>query len=219
MNKPASVISLLLLWALAAGCESQGTKARVHLRVFEVPTQVLRLHMSDPNPQKLSDSVYYVSVVTPRNLNAMLQSPGASPRLLAESTRVITDWPAVADTWVYTPAYRGMRLDTICTGGGVGYLGVREKFGQLQVHLDYMVNHRGPQGETRVESKIFYEQSYPEGQVLLFHAPANAPHEAPQQHVIAFEVTRENTKPPNVPPPLGVMPASTLQPSEILGYR
>ncbi len=213
MKKPALTIAVVLLWVLATGCESQATKARVHLRVFEVPTQILRLHLSDPNPQKLSDSAYYVSVVTPRDLNAMLQSPGASPRLLTESTRVINDWPEVADTWVYTPAYAGMRLDTICSGGGVGYLGVREQFGQLQVHLDYLVNHRGPQGEKRVESKIFYEHAYPEGQVLLFHAPANAPHEAPQQHVIAFEVTRENPTPSSNPP------ASISAPSTFLGYR
>jgi hypothetical protein len=213
MNKAASTVSLVLLWVLAAGCESQATQARVHLRVFEVPTQVLRLHMSDHNPQKLSDSAYYVSVVTPRDLDAMLQSPGAGPRLLAESTRVINDWPAVADTWVYSPSYAGMRLDTICNGGGVGYLGVREQFGRLELRLDYMVNHRGPQGQSLVESKIFYEYRFPEGQVLLFHAPANAPNETPQQHVIAFEVTRENTKSLNDTPP------STLQPSGVLGYR
>lgn len=213
MKKPAPIVSLVLLWVLAAGCGSQATKARVHLRVFEVPTQILRLHMSDRNPQKLADSAYYVSVVTRRNLDDMLRSPGASPRLLAESTRVINDWPEVADTWVYAPAYAGMRLDTICSGGGVGYLGVREQFGQLQVHLDYMVNHRGPQGQKRVESKIFYEHSYPEGQVLLFHAPANAPQEAPQQHVIAFEVTRESTA------PLNGTPASHGQPPDVLAYR
>jgi hypothetical protein len=76
-----------------------------------------------------------------------------------------------------------------------------------------MVNHRGPQGQNLIESKIFYEYRFPEGQVLLFHGPANAPDEAPQQHVIAFEVTRENTKSLNDTPP------STLQPSGVLGYR
>ncbi len=213
MNKAASTISLVLLWVLAAGCESQGTKARVHLRVFEVPTQVLRLHMSDRSPRKLSDSAYFVSVVTRGDLDAMLQSPGASPRMLAESTRVINDWPALADTWVYSPAYAGMRLDTICSGGGVGYLGVREQGGHLEVHLDYLVNHRGPQGQKLVESKIFYEYRYPEGQVLLFHAPANDSGQAPQQHVIAFEVTRENGT------PLNGTPASNRQPPDVLAYR
>ena len=213
MKKVAAVMSLLSLWVLATGCESQGTQARVHLRVFEVPTQVLRLHLSERSPRKLSDSAYFVSVVTPNDLDAMLRSPGANPRLLTESTRVINDWPAVADTWVYSPVYPGMRLDTICTGGGAGYLGVREQSGHLQVHLDYMVNHRGPQGQKLVESKIFYEYRFPEGQVLLFHTSANAANEAPQQHVIAFEVTREN------PAPLYGAPASNEQPSNVLGYR
>jgi len=213
MKKAAPTILLILLWVLAAGCESQGTKARVHLRVFEVPTQVLRLHMSDRSPRKLSDSAYFVSVVTPSNLDAMLQYQGVNSRLLADSTRVINDWPAVADTWVYSPTYAGMRLDTICTGGGAGYLGVREQGGQLEVHLDYLVNHRGPQGQKLVESKIFYEYRYPEGQVLLFHAPANASGEAPQQHVIAFEVTREDAV------PLNGTPGSDQQPSNVLGYR
>lgn len=205
MNKAASTVSLVLLWVLAAGCESQGTKARVHLRVFEVPTQVLRLHMPDRSPRKLSDSAYFVSVVTPSDLDAMLRSQGANPRLLAESTRVINDWPAVPDTWVYAPAYAGMRLDTICAGGGVGYLGVRERGGHLDVHLDYMVDHRGPQGQKLVDSKIFYEYRYPEGQVLLFHTPASGSEGAPQQHVIAFEVTREN--------------ATNQQPPDVLAYR
>jgi hypothetical protein len=213
MKKAAAIMSLLSLWVLAAGCESQATKARVHLRVFEVPTQVLRLHMSDQNPRKLSDSAYFVSVVTTNDLNAILRSPGSAPRLLTESTRIINDWPAVADTWVYSPVYPGMRLDTICTGGGVGYLGVREQFGQLQVHLDYMVNHRGPRGEKLVESQIFYEHNYPEGQVLLFHAPASAADGAPQQHVIAFEVTRENAA------PLNGTPAGNQQPWDVLAYR
>ena len=213
MKKAATVMSLLSLWVLAAGCESQATKARVHLRVFEVPTQVLRLHMSDQAPRKLSDSAYFVSVVTTNDLNAILRAPGAAPRLLTESTRIINDWPEVADTWVYSPAYAGMRLDTICSGGGVGYLGVREQFGQLQVHLDYMVNHRGPRGEKLVESKIFYEQSYPEGQVLLFHAPASTAAGAPQQHVIAFEVTRENAT------PLDGTPAGNRPPPDVLAYR
>jgi hypothetical protein len=215
MSKAAAVMSLLSLWVLAAGCESQPTKARVHLRVFEVPTQVLRLHMSDRNPQKLPDSAYYVSVISPNDLNAMLRSPGASPRMLTESTRIINDWPAVADTWVYSPTYAGMRLDTICTGGGAGYLGVREQFGQLEVHLDYLVNHRGPQGQKLVESKIFYEHPYPEGQVLLFHAPANISAQAPLQHVIAFEITRESE---NAAPLYGT-PATYRQPPDVLAYR
>lgn len=214
MKKAASIIFLTLLWVLAAGCESQATKARVHLRVFEVPTQVLRLHLSDRNPRKLSDSAYYVSVVTPRALNAMLQSPGANSRMLADSTRIIDDWrPAIPDTWVYSPTSAGIRLDSLDTGGGVGYLGVGDQGGQLLIHLDYLVNHRGLQGQKLIESNIWYECPYPEGQVLLFHAPTNAPGQAPQQHVIAFEVTRENAR------PLNGAPASTLQPSEILGYR
>ena len=207
MNKAALTVSLALLWVLACGCESQPTKARVHLRVFEVPTQVLRLHTSDQNSRKLSDSAYFVSVVTRSDLNAMLQSPGAGPRLLADSTRIINDWPAVADTWVYSPTYAGVRLDSICTGGGVGYVGVRDQGGQLEVHLDYLVDHRGPQGQKLVESKIFYDYRFSEGQVLLFHAPENAPGEGPQQHVIAFEITREDAAP------------SQGQAQDVLAYR
>ncbi len=207
MNKAAPTISLALLWVLAGGCESQPTKARVHLRVFEVPTQVLRLHMSDQNSRKLSDSAYYVSVVSPGDLEAMLRSPGVNPRLLADSTRIINDWPAVADTWVDSPTYAGVRLDSICTGGGVGYVGVRDQGGHLEVHLDYLVDHRGPQGQKLIESKIFYEYQYPEGQILLFHTPARASGEGQQEHAIAFEVTREDAAP------------SQGQTPDVLAYR
>jgi len=198
MNKAALTISLVLLWVLAAGCESQATPARVHLRVFEVPTQVLRLHTSDRSSRKLSDSAYYVSVVTPRDLDDMLLSPGVNSRMLTDSTRIIDDWrPAIPDSWVYSPTSAGIRLDSLYTGGGVGYLGVGDQGGQLLIHLDYLVNHRGPQGQRLIESNISYEYPYPEGQVLLFYAPTNAPGEAAQQHVIAFEVTREDAPPSN----------------------
>jgi hypothetical protein len=198
MNKPALTISLVLLWVLASGCESQATRARVHLRVFEVPTQVLRLHTSDRSSRKLSDSAYYVSVVTPRDLDDMLLSPGASSHVLTDSTRIIDDWrPAIPDSWVYSPTSAGIRLDSLYNGGGVGYLGVGDQGGQLLIHLDYLVNHRGPQGQRLIESNISYEYPYPEGQVLLFYAPTNAAGEAAQQHVIAFEVTREDAAPSN----------------------
>jgi hypothetical protein len=213
MNKAASISSLLLLWVLAAGCESQGTPARVHLRVFEVPTQVLRLHTSEPNPYKLSDSAYSLSVVTSNDLNAMLRSKVAQPRMLADSTRVVNDWPAATDTWVYSPGYAGLGPDSMSTGGGAGYLGVRERGGNLEVHLDYMVNHRGPQGQKLIESKIFYEYRYPEGRVLLFHTPSHAPDGISRQHVIAFEVTRENSL------PFEGAPRSRRQPPDILAYR
>jgi hypothetical protein len=213
MNRAASMISLPLLWVFATGCGGQATQANVHLRVFEVPTQVLRLHTSAQNPHRLSGSAYSVSVVTPNALNAMLQSSGANPRLLAERARVINDWPAVMDTWVYAPSYAGMRPDTICTGGGVGSLGVRERGRNLEVRLDYMVNHRGPQGQTLIESKIYYDYLCPEGGVLLFHAPSHAPDGSSRLHVIAFEVTRANQMSAHADL------STPRQPPNILAYR
>ncbi len=213
MNKAVAVMSLLSLWVLAAGCGSQSTKARVHLRVFEVPTQVLRLHTADEKPRKVADSAYALSIVNPNDLNAMLRSQASQSRLLTDSTRVIDDWPAVADTWVYSPSYASVGLDGSYSGGGCGSLGVREWGGHLEVRLDYLVDHRGPQGQKLIESKLFYEYRYPEGQVLLFHAPSPAPGGIARQHVIAFEVTRDN--------PLGVLGPTDRQgqPSDILGYR
>ena len=213
MNKAASTSSLLLLWVLAAGCQSQATQARVHLRVFEVPAEVLRFHTSDQNPHKLSDSAYSVSVVTCDALDVMLRFNGAPRRLLAERTRVINDWPAMADTWVYSPSYAGMGADSICTGGGVGSVGVRERGRNLEVRLDYLVNHRGPQGQRLIESKLFYEHDYPEGRVLLFHSPASAPDGSARQHIIAFEITRAD------PAPVYGTPNSMRQPPDVLAYR
>jgi hypothetical protein len=213
MNKAASVVSLLLLWVFAAGCGSQSTKARVHLSVFEVPTQVLRLHTSDQNPRKLPQSDYYVSVVTPNDLNAMLRSQEAQSRVLADSTRVINDWPAIADTWVYSPSYAGLGPDGFYTGGGAGSLGVRERGGRLEVRLDYLVDHRGPAGKKLIESKIFYEHLYPEGEVLLFHTPSAAANGVSRQHVIAFEITRDQDL-----PKLGEWDRPSRTP-DVLGYR
>jgi hypothetical protein len=181
--------------------------------VFEVTTQVLRLHTSDQSPHKLSDSAYSVSVVTPNDLDAMLKSGGAKQRLLTERTRVINDWPAIADTWVYSPSYAGMAQNSICSGGGVGSLGVRGRGRNLEVRLDYMVNHSGPQGQKLIESKIFYDHSYAEGQVLLFHTPANASDGGSRRHVIAFEITREDRMSAHGAPDAG------RQPPEVLAYR
>ena len=211
MKKAASVTALLLLWVLATGCESQGTPARVHLRVFEVPMQVLRLQTSEQNPYKLADSAYSVSTVTPGRLNSMLRSPTTESRVLADTTRVVNDWPAATDTWVYSPRYDRIGPESMYSGGGAGSLGVRERGGHLELRLDYIVNHRGPQGERLVESKIFYEYRYPEGQVLLFHTPVDTSGGNPRLHVIAFEVTRNGSS--------SESSDSTKLPADILAYR
>jgi hypothetical protein len=196
MKKAASVVSLLALWVLATGCESQkSTRAQVHLRVFEMPTQVLQQNTADQNPRRLSNSVYSVSVVSAGQLEAMLQSNGAPSRMLTDSTRVVSNWPWETDTWVYSPMYTVTEPGAICAGSGVGALGVREQGGHLQVHFDYMVNHGGSQGQKLIESKISYDYNYSEGQVLLFHAPANGTGERPRHHVIAFEISRADRTP------------------------
>ncbi len=213
MNKAAAVMSLLSLWVLAAGCGGQSTKAQVHLTVFEVPTQVLRLHTSDEKPYKVADSDYVLSIVNPNDLNAMLRSKGPHLRLLTDSTRMIDDWPAVTDTWVYSPSYAGGGPDGFYTGGGAGSLGVRERGGRLEVRFDYIVDHRGPRGQKLIESKLFYECRYPEGRVLLFHAPSKVADGIARQHVIAFEIARDN--------PMSSFGQTDRQgqPSGILGYR
>ena len=217
MNKAASMVSLVLVGVLAAGCQSQGTEAQVHLRVFEVPAQVLRLHTADQKPHKLSNSAYVLSVVTPNELDAMLRASGTNQRLLTERTRVIRDWPAVADTWVYAPGYAGTAQNSICndsgSGGGVGSLGVRERGRNLEVRLDYMVSHNSSQGQRLIDSQIFYEHSYPEGRVLLFHTPSNEDGGSSEQHVIAFEITRDDRM-----SAFGA-PDSRRQTPEVLAYR
>ena len=215
MNKAASMVSLVLVGILAAGCQSQGTEARVHVRVFEVPVQVLRLHTADQKPHKLSNSAYVLSVVTPNELDAMLRATGTNQRLLTERTRVISDWPAVADTWVYAPGYVAMAQNGMGSGsgGGVGSLGVRERGHNLEVRLDYMISHNSAQGRRLIDSQIFYEHSYPEGRVLLFHTPSNEDDGSSEQHVIAFEITRDDPM-----SPFGT-PDSGRQTPEVLAYR
>jgi hypothetical protein len=195
MNKAASTILLLLLWVFATGCGSQAAKARVRMRVFEMPTQALRLHLSDQNPRKLSDSAYSVSVVSRNELDAMLQSSGPRPWMLTDRTRVINDWPWTTDTWVYAPERAAVEAGALYAGGGVGSLGVRERGERLQVHFDYLVSHRSPQGKQIIDSKLFYEHAYSEGQVLLFHTPSSASDGSSRHHVIAFEISRENRTP------------------------
>jgi len=104
-------------------------------------------------------------------------------------------------------------IDGFYTGGGAGSLGVRERGGHLEVRLDYIIDHRGPRGQKLIESKLFYEYRYPEGEVLLFHAPSHASGGIARQHVIAFEITRDN--------PLASFDQADRhgQPSDILGYR
>jgi hypothetical protein len=217
MKKAAGIGLLLVLWVLAAGCRSEGTEARVHLRVFEVPTQVLRLHTADQRPQRLSNSAYVLSVVTPNELDAMLRTSGTNQRLLTERTRVISDWPAMADTWVYASGYAGRAPNGTNnhtgSGGGVGSLGVRERGRNLEVRLDYMVSHNNSQGQRLIDSQIFYEHSYPEGQVLLFHTPTNEGDGSSGQHVIAFEITRDDHM-----PAFGATNSGRQTP-EVLAYR
>ena len=192
MNRAASTISLLLLWVLATGCSSQRTEARIRVRAFEIPTDILRQHTSEGRLYKLSESAYSLSVVTRNELNAMLSREDARPYLLADSTRFIDDWPGETDTWLYSPALGGGGQDALRTGGGVGFLGARDRAGRLEVHIDYLIDHRGPQGQKLIESKIFYEYYYPEGKVLLFHTPSSASDRRPRHHVVAVEAARED---------------------------
>jgi hypothetical protein len=216
MNKAASMVSLVLAGALAAGCQSQGTEAQVHVRVFEVPAQVLRLHMADQKSQKLANSAYVLSIVTPDELNAMLTASGTNQCLLTERTRVISDWPSVADTWVYAPGY-AMTQNSLSSnsgsGGGVGSLGVRERGHNLEVRLDYMISHNSARGRRLIDSQIYYEHSYPEGRVLLFHTPSDESDGRSEQHVIAFEITRDDRLSPFAAPNSG------RQTPEVLAYR
>jgi hypothetical protein len=187
MTKTVTIVSLVLLWVLAAGCGSRPTRAQVHLKVFEVPTHVLRQNTLERRLYKVPGSAYSLSVVTPEELEAMLGRWNARTRLLAESTRIIEDWPGMAYTWVYSAGGPVIRPDAICSGGGAGTVGVRERDGRLEVRIESLVDHRGPQGQKLVESEIFYEHLYPEGRILLFHTPSNASGLSSQHHVIAFE--------------------------------
>lgn len=190
MIKAAWTVSLLMLWVLITGCAGQNTEARVHLRVFEMPTRALQMQTGDQDSHKLSNSAYSVSVLSSRQFEALLRATGAQARMLTDSTRVVHNWPWETDTWVYSPTYAVTQPDAICAGSGVGSLGVREQGDDLDVHFDYMVNHRGPQGQTLIESQIAYGQTYREGDVLLFYAPASPTGQGPLAHVIAFEIRR-----------------------------
>jgi hypothetical protein len=190
MKKAAGVIALMLLWVLGAGCASQATKARVRMRVFDMPTQALRRGLPDQKPHRLADSAYCVSVVSPDQLNAMLLSNNPRPWTLADRTRVINDWPSTTDTWAYAPNQEAVRAGALYTGGGVGALGVGTHGQHLTVHVDYMVSHRSPRGEQLVDSQFYYENDYPEGQVLLFYTPSDTSGAGARYQVIAFEFTR-----------------------------
>lgn len=192
MNRAASTIALLLLWVLATGCSSERTEARIRVRAFEIPTDILRQHTAQGQLYKLSESAYSLSVVTKNELNALLSREDVRARLLADSTRVIDDWPGETDTWVYSPTFGEVGPDAFRTGGGVGFLGVRDRDGRLEVRIDYLIDHRGPQGQKLIESKIFYDYYYPEGKVLLFHTPSSASDRRPRHHVVAFEAARED---------------------------
>ncbi len=190
MKKAAGVVALTLLWVFGAGCASQATKARVRMRVFDMPTQILRRGLPDQKPRKMADSSYCVSVVSPDQLNAMLLSNDARLWILADRSRVINDWPSTTDSWAYAPDQEAVRAGALYSGGGVGALGVGAHGRHLSVHVDYMMSHRSPRGEQLVDSKLYYEADHPDGQVLLFYTPSDTSGAGARYQVIAFEIAR-----------------------------
>ena len=195
MKKIGWTIPLFLLGALTAGCGSEGqeTQARVRLRVFEIPAYVLQHYTQGRNLYELPRSDYSLSIVTPDQVDAMLSDREAAPQMLAENNRVIDRWPRLADTWAYSRIFGGMGPEAYCSGGGAGFLGVRERDGQLEIRVEYLVNHSGPHGQKLIESEIFYEYFYPQGHVLLFHAPVGDSEQAQQKHIVALEAALERS--------------------------
>ena len=187
----------ITLAVLGAGCQgqSQRVQARIELKVFDLPTHILREYTLGKKMWTLRDSSYSLNTITPRELSSMLSRPDANVRVLYEKERSINDWPRITDSWSYSRARNDSAILSTTSGGGAGCLGVRKRDGGLELRIDYYVTHRGERGKKIIESQIFYEHVYPEDRVLLFHAPAGLSAQRPRHHVVAFKATREEVTP------------------------
>jgi hypothetical protein len=188
---------LACLSTLTVGCQNRyaPATARIETTVFEIPTQYLREYTLGKETYEFRDSSYALSILRPEELRSMLTRRDANAIVLYYRERVVDRWPRVTDNWAYTKPRYGAVMSSTTTGGGAGFIGVRERDGQLEIRIDHLVRHRGVLAERIIESELFYEHFYPAGHVLVFHAPAGLLGQKPSHHVVAFGAVRTDVAP------------------------
>jgi hypothetical protein len=189
MKRTACITATVVLWVLGAGCQSryQPAQARIQITVFEAPAPVIRQYTLGTKMHQVPDSSYLVTVISREALQNILTPHGGAARLLYEDSRVVRDWPRATDSWSYCHPFGG-GPDGACSGGAAGFLGVRGGGNHLETRINYIVNHRGPNGRKAVESSLSFDSYFPLGRVLLFFAPSQL---SSRFHAIAFQATPE----------------------------
>ncbi len=184
---PRLILSGLL--AMAAGCGRnpyRPVRASVRYLVFEAEPAVVDRAIGGRARYPLEASAYAMTTLSAEGMVSLSMALTAEPGALVDVTRVVEDWPRVADTWSYSRA--GAALSG--SGNGAGFLGVAANEGSLVIRVEYDVTHS--LGTVKpFRSRLRYEGAVADREWLVFLAPFVRRDGASRVHVIALRVTPE----------------------------
>lgn len=194
MNRKTIIVSVSIVLALiltawigmtptSSANDGGGTAvADVRCRVFEVPTEVADQIVP---PTAINDAeAPDAAVISTEELEALVSAACADTGMLNDHKRTVGWWPYVADTFVYT------KSDAMFSGsgGGAGFLGVRQVGTAREFNVDYHIHHHWTRMRERIDTKLRYRGALPTGP-MVFIISFDQADGGRRSLVVAVEVT------------------------------
>jgi hypothetical protein len=183
-------ISIIVSCAPYFGCNKMLTgagnaSANICYRVFELSPDIVDKVIPEDNRTQLENSQYLYAAISPVQMSFLVDSISPHPGLLYYDCRSINWWPMIAFGWGYA------KTDGVLfgTGGGGGFLGVRNHFKVRQIRIDCPNISHSIYTRTKIGSKFLYEGPVPDDGILVMICPFEREDGTELFYVIAFEIT------------------------------
>ncbi len=200
MLKIAVVMALITSGCLPGHGTGKHTweQAKVRLRIFEVPPDVVDSIIPKETRKPLNDSTYVTAEASAEIVSSLLDGMAANPGLLHDQKRPIRGWSSTRDQWICCKADKALQG----TSHGEGSPGVRIRDGVREIRLEYNVTHTidvtptndetepATKGTLPIEEKIYYEGPVPPDKIIIFMKPFVRSDGTELVHLLVFEVVK-----------------------------
>ena len=185
-----TTISIIISCAFNYGCNNMLTgagnaSANICYRVFELSPGIVDKAIPEENRTQLGNSQYAYASISSVQLSSLIDSISPHPGLLYYGCRSINGWPSIAFGWSYA------KTDGVLfgTGGGGGFLGIRNHFKVRQIRIDCRNIQHLIYTRTKIGSKFLYEGPVPDDGILVMMYPFEREDDTKLFYLIAFEIT------------------------------